>query len=154
MADPNSDPIKVVGLVDLNRSLKSVADASPKEMQKALKVIAAEVARATASKVPARKGKAASSYKPRASGTSAGIAFGGNAAPYAPWLEFGGSVGPGHVKGVPFSGAVRRAWEGRPVGDGRYLYPTISEHHDETNEKVLDLMAKLAERHGLDVQNG
>lgn len=154
MADRNSDPIKVVGIIDLNKALKATADGAPKEMQQGLKEIAAVIARATASKVPARTGRAASSYKPRATQTGAGIAFGGKAAPWTPWLEFGGSVGPGHVAGVPFSGAIRRPWEGRPVGDGRYLYPTISEHHDETNEKVLDLMAKLAERHGLDVQNG
>lgn len=154
MADPNSDPIQVTGLVELRASMREVGNGAPKEMQKALKGIAAKVARIVSSKVPAREGKAASSYKPRATQTAAGIAFGGNAAPYTPWLEFGGTVGKGHKPGVAFSGSVKRTWAGRPAGDGRYLYPTISEEREETAQAVLDVTAQLAERHGLDIRNG
>lgn len=107
------------------------------------KGIAARVAEAAARKAP---GSAGASITPRASNRGAAIAFGGRKEPHFPWLDFGGSVGRGHMPGVPWSGAIKRDWRGNPTGSGRYIYPTISEHREDTRDAVDDAIERLAKR--------
>ena len=65
-----------------------------------------------------------------------------------PWLDFGGSVGRGHKMGAGM-GAIKRDWMGRPVGEGRYVYPAISSEREATLAAVLDAAARRLESAGL-----
>jgi hypothetical protein len=106
--------------------------------------VATQVSSRAAGKVPRLTGRAAGSVKPRASMQGASIAFGGSAAPYFPWLDFGGSTGKGHRAGAGGSGSVKRPWLGNPSGEGRYIYPTIREMRPEIETAVDDALAAAA----------
>jgi hypothetical protein len=87
--------------------------------------------------IPKRSGRAAASLKPRSTQTSVRVAAGGTKAPYYPWLDFGGRVGPRK--------SVRRPF----IGDGRYIYPALSEKHDEFLEAMQRALIESAESAGL-----
>lgn len=146
--------IRVTGLREVASALRAVEKDGAVALKVGLREIAAEVVSAVQGKVPHQSGKAAGSYKPRSTQSGAGIAFGGQAAPYAPWLDFGGSTGPGHQPRRPGSGSIKREWLGRPVGDGRYLYPTISEHRDETIHKIDELIERVISTNGFKQRGG
>ncbi len=67
-----------------------------------------------------------------------------------PWLDFGGSVGRGHKPGVAWSGATRRDWMGRPVGEGRYVYPAISGEREATIVAVEEAIVEAARGAGFE----
>lgn len=142
---PAPRPIIVEGLTELQRSLKAIERSAARELYDGLRDAARIVSRSAASKVPARTGRAASSIKPRATARGASIAFGGPRAPYYPWLDFGGSVGPGHRPRQSGSGAVKRPF----IKEGRYVYPTIAAKSDEVLQRVDELMADLIRRHDI-----
>lgn len=133
-----SDSVRVDGLRDLQRALRGISKEAAKELRLALREIAAEIAKSASAKVPRRSGRAASSYKPRASGAGAAIAFGGTRAPYAPWLDFGGRVGVNKSVSRPF------------IREGRYLFPTIGENSDEIKNRADEAMKRLADKYGFD----
>lgn len=115
---------RVEGLRELRKAMRDAEAGSQKALQRKLKTVAVIVASAIAGKVTqGPSGKAAASVRPRATATSAGIVAGGQSAPYYPWLDFGGSVGRGHVAGQGGSGAIKRPF----IPAGRYIYPTIAE---------------------------
>jgi hypothetical protein len=130
--------IKVEGIKEVNKALRSISKDAQKELSKGMKEIAEGVAKSAASRVPARTGRAASSIKPRGSTKGAALAFGGAKAEHYPWLDFGGSVGKDKSVKRPF------------IKEGRYVYPAIRENKDKVIEQFDDLMGKLAEKHGLD----
>lgn len=119
---------------ELNRAFKQVDANLPKELRLAFKQIASDVASRAARKVPRVTGNAASSITPRASGSSAGIAFGGSRAEYYPWLDFGGRVGR--------SRSVYRD----VISGGRYVYPTIAESRDDIGRMADDAIQLVARR--------
>ena len=67
-----------------------------------------------------------------------------------PWLDFGGSVGRGHKPGAAWSGATRRTWMGRPVGEGRYVYPAISAAREDTINQVEEAIVEAARAAGFE----
>lgn len=145
MADDRA--IHVDGLIELQRALKAIEAAAPKELAAGMKEAATIVATATASIVPKRSGKAARSIKPRGSSRGGSIAMGGNKAPYYPWLDFGGSTKvDDRRKGS--KGRVARPF----ITGGRYLYPTIEDKAPEVRAKVDEVMADLIRKHGLETR--
>jgi hypothetical protein len=143
--------VKVRGIRELSRAFKDVDAALPRDLKTSFLRVAQRVVGLAQQRMPYKSGKAAGSVKARASSRGASIAFGGTAAPYMPWLDFGGSVGRGHKKGVAWSGSVKREWRGIPGGSGRYIYPAISEARPET-EAAVDAAVKHAAFHaGFDV---
>lgn len=150
MAD-KSVRVEVRGLAELSRAFKAVDTDIPKELRDALKVIAERVVGVAQQRMPFGSGKAAKSVKPRATAKGAGIAFGGTAAPYMPWLDFGGSVGRGHQPGKAWSGAIKRDWKGVPTGEGRYVYPAISEQREDTIAAIEEAVTSVARRHDFEV---
>ena len=86
--------------------------------------IADDVVVAVRSKVPYRSGKARNTYQATMGATGAELSFGGPAAPYVPWLEFGGQAGR--------SGAARPY-----VPGGRYLYPTLRTVAEDWEQEIL-----------------
>lgn len=146
--------VKITGLRELSAAFKRIDTDLPKELQAELKKVAEHVVGATQQRMPHRTGRAQRSVKARASTRGASIAAYGTAAPYGHWLDFGGSVGRGHVPGVPWSGAIKREWRGVPRGSGRYLYPAIAESRDAIEEDVDDAVAKVAKRAGFETKGG
>lgn len=144
--------VQVRGLKEVQKALKAIDKDLPKGLRTEFLVVARAVVGTAQRDVPRRTGAAASSIRPRASQTGAGIAFGGNAAPYFPWLDFGGSTGKGHRPGVKDSGSVKRDWLGNPAGEGRYVYPAIRAHEDDIVDAAGDVPVKLAKRNGLEAR--
>lgn len=144
--------VAVVGLKDLKRALRQVDVALPKQLRTAFKPIAEHVVSEVRSKLPTRSGEAAASVRPRASQTGAGIAFPAGGVPwrgvkadYFPWLDFGGTTGPGHVANGHngYGGSIVRPI----VKGGRYVYPTIKEQGPfivEAAGKAVDDVAREA----------
>lgn len=147
MAD-KSYSVRVRGISELRRALKDLENGSQKALKDALLPIAEKIAGDVRGKVPKRDGTAAGSVKARSSTGGASIAAGGRAAPYYQWLDFGGSVGRGHIPGQRGSGSVYREWMGKNVQTpaGRYMYPTIAEQWDQTGEAALDAIEKVAKK--------
>lgn len=144
--------VDVRGLREVGAALRKVDKDLPKQIRVELQPIAAEVAAAVRAKVPRRTGKAQASVRPRSSQRGAAVAVGGQAAPYYPWLDWGGSTGPGHRPGVAGSGAVKRPWLGKPGGDGRYLYPAIAEKSDDIEKAAEAAVVNVAKRAQLGVK--
>jgi phage gpG-like protein len=83
--------IRAEGLAELRRDLKATDREALKEVQKTLKG-AADIAARTASELAPRKtGALARSYRPFTRGNIAGV---GSTLPYAPVIEFGGTIRP------------------------------------------------------------
>lgn len=137
-------PIQVTNLREITSALRQLDDKAGERMKGEFRAIAEAVASAARDKVPHLTGAAAASIRPRGSQRGAAIAFGGNAAPYMPWLDFGGSTGKGHRPGVADSGSVKRPWLGKPGGDGRYIYPTIEEKRSELEKRVEGAIMRTA----------
>lgn len=138
--------VVVSGIGKLQSALKKVDDETPAKLKEGFKRIAEMVASSARSKVPRRTGKAAASIKARASTRGGSIAFGGSAAPHYPWLDFGGST----KRRV---GGVRREWKGNPVGEGRYIYPSIREKNREIREMTDDMLASVIKGAGFDTRD-
>jgi hypothetical protein len=130
--------VQVKGIKDLQRGLNQLEEKAGPELRKGLNKIAAIVADAARDKVPRRSGKAAQSIKVGSTQRAAQIKTGGTAAPYYPWLDFGGKVGRGK--------SVRRTF----IKEGRYIYPTLREKRGLVTEKVDELIRDLAVKAGFD----
>jgi hypothetical protein len=131
--------VEVRGIKELVKALQQVDEQTKSRVKEGMKAIAEDVASAARAKVPFLSGRAKASIKPRGTARGAGIAFGGNAAPYYPWLDFGGSTGRGHRPKAAGSGAIKRPF----LEEGRYVYPTIKEKRDDIESQVDDLLEKV-----------
>ncbi|HVW34043.1 MAG TPA: HK97 gp10 family phage protein [Acidimicrobiia bacterium] len=138
--------IQVKGITDLRKALRDISKDLAKELRVGLNEAARIVADEAATKVPRRSGAAAASIKVGSTQTAANVKVGGTAAPYFPWLDFGGSTGRGHQAGEPGSGAVKRPF----LKEGRYIYPTLAEKRDEVTKKVDEVLERLAKQAGFD----
>ena len=137
--------VQVEGLRDLQAGLRALDAQAPDALKGVFLEVSRDVVAASSGRVPRRSGKAARSY--RASGTRRGasVRFGGPSAPYAPWLDWGGST---HVDGG--SGPrdrVYRPFERR----GRYLYPAIQGELENVQDRVVRAVEEVARRYGLKV---
>jgi hypothetical protein len=147
----NEFKVEVRGIRELGSAFRKVDRELGDELKIRFTAVAQRIVSAAQQRMPHVSGKAAESVKARGRQSGASIAFGGQAAPYMPWLDFGGSVGRGHVPGKAWSGAIKREWLGRPRGMGRYVYPAISEAKDETAKAVEYAVSGVARRAGFDV---
>lgn len=133
------DRIRVAGLRDFQRQLKTMDAALPRQLRVALNNASQVVIDYAAPRFPRRTGAAAASLKARSSQRVARIALGGRRAPYAPWLDFGGRVGPGRSVVRPF------------IKDGRYVYKGLAVKRDQITEIMASGLAQLARDAGLEV---
>jgi hypothetical protein len=139
--------IEVRGLREVSNAFRKVDREIPKGLRGAFLPIAQRVTAAirvavsTDAKNPT--GRAAASVRPRASQRGAGVAFGGDAAPYFPWLDFGGRVGR--------RGLVVRPYLGYPLGDGRYVYPAIEDQREQIGSAAEDAVLSAARAAGFEV---
>src|SRR2546423_15587385 len=112
--------VKVFGVEEVRLALARLVEKLPVALKPVLSVSASRAAAQARAGVPSASGAAASSI--RAQG--AGITFGGSAAPYFPWLEWGGSVGRGKADHRPF------------IIGGRYVYPALAAAGDASKGAV------------------
>lgn len=144
--------IQVKGIKDLQSALRQISKDAATELRLGLNEAAQIVVDAAKPLVPVKSGKAAGSIKVGSTQRAAQIKVGGSAAPYFPWLDFGGSTGKGHVEKVAGSGAIKRPWRGAPNGEGRYIYPTLRAKKTEIVKKVDALLARLAVSAGFETK--
>ncbi len=91
-------------------------------------------------RVPRRSGKAAGSIKARSTQTATKIASGGRAAPYMPWLDYGGKVGRNNTASRPF------------IADGRYVYPGYHEVKGQFEGVLRTALQTIADEAGLELE--
>lgn len=131
--------VGIEGLREFQRALRTLDKTKAKGLRLAMNESADLLISRTRRKIPKRSGAAAASLKPRSTQTSVRIAIGGRKAPYYPWLDFGGRVGPGKSVTRPF------------LKEGRYLYPTFSSSRADFARILEDSLTDLARDAGLDV---
>jgi hypothetical protein len=139
--------VRVTGLRELSGAFRKLDAEVSTGVKTGFRSIAEGVAGTARHKAPSQSGRARASIKTRATTRGAGIAFGGSAAPYMPFLDFGGSVGRGHRPGDYWSGAVQRRW----ISGGRYVYPAIVESKDDTEQAIDKLITSASKAAGFDV---
>lgn len=127
MASGRGSVISAAQLAELTAALRDLDDDIGDLAMSLLEDISRDIATEVRSRVPYRTGRARQSYQVH--GHS--IVFGGEQAPYAPWLEFGGKVGR--------KDSVKRPYTRK----GRYLYPTIAENLDDIEKRVDDLISQI-----------
>lgn len=134
----SSDSIHVEGLRELSRSLREMDKALPRELREAGKDVAKTVAGAAQSRAVGLGGvaaKSAPSIKPSAGITSAGVAFGGPAYPFAGGAEFGS-----------FKYPQFKPWRGAGSDAGYFVYPAIRDKSDEIQATYEDKVNALIKR--------
>jgi hypothetical protein len=134
-----TDAIKIDGLSQFTRDLKKLDSDVPKMQRKALNSAVDIVIGYARHRVPSRSGRAASSIKARSTQTAARVVAGGNKAPYYPWLDFGGRVGPKRSVKRPF------------IREGRYLYAALGAKREELHAAIQDALVESAKAAGFEV---
>lgn len=134
--------IKVDGLRELQAALKSADSNLPKELRKALNLASDEIIDYARPRFPKRSGRAAASLKARSTQKLARVGLGGARAPYAPWLDFGGRVGPGRSVVRPF------------YKSGRYVYKGLEVRRPQIIEIMNDALVQVARGAGMEVSDG
>lgn len=129
------------GVRELQRAFKQVGGGTETNLKAEFFNIARSVAISAQAKVPHRTGRAADSIKPRSTNRGGSIAFGGRAAEYMPWLNFGGRVGR------------NRSIFRELVKPDRYIYTTISEHREETAKAADQAIERAAKSAGFETHD-
>lgn len=131
--------IRINGLRELQGALRNAENATPKMLRLALNEAAEVLVDYARPQVPRRTGRAQASMKVRSTQREARVAAGGTKAPWYPWLDFGGAVGPGRGVKRPF------------YKEGRYIYPTLRKRHAEIIEVMGEALAGVVRDAGLEV---
>ncbi|RQW83554.1 HK97 gp10 family phage protein [Micromonospora globispora] len=132
--------IQVTGLREFQRQLKAMDAGLPKQLRLALNEASGLIINYATARMPSRSGRAKASLKARSTQRTARVALGGNRAPYAPWLDFGGE---GRRKGRPAYRPFIKA--------GRYVYPALDVKRDEVTDIMSEALTQLAKDAGLEV---
>jgi hypothetical protein len=135
----SSMALRVAGLKDFRSGLKGMDRDLPKGVRLALNDVANVLIAAVQPRIPTRTGNARASLKAASSQTEARISAGGRKAPYYPWLDFGGAVGP--------KKSVKRDFYKK----GRYIFVVLGEQQAEIEQAMADAVTKLAAGNGIEV---
>lgn len=136
------EPIEVEGLQRLSRSLRALGDDAPKALRIAGNSAAKIVVDAAKPRVPlgpAKGGHARNSIKAASTRTQARVSAGGKKFSYYPWLDFGGSVGPGKASKRPF------------LKEGRYIWKAFADHRLDVEDELRTQLEDIASRAGLEI---
>lgn len=134
-----AEAIKIDGLAEFARNLGKIDSDLPKAMRVALNEAAQVVVNFGQARVPRRSGRARSTIRARSTRTAVRVAAGGRKAPYYPWLDFGGRVGRNRSVKRPF------------IGEGRYLYPALSERGQAIYDALEHALVTLVDNAGIEV---
>lgn len=133
------EQIRVEGLRELRSALKRMDTGLPKLLRVALNEASGEVVDYAQARMPKRSGRAAASLKAKSTQKEARVGMGGRRAPYAPWLDFGGRVGPKRSVNRPF------------IRDGRYVYKGLENRRPQIIEIMSKALVQLAKDSGMEV---
>jgi hypothetical protein len=136
---PGRDRVAVEGLEQFRRALRTLDGSLGKVLRLALNEGSALIIDRARPLIPARTGKARRSLKAASSQNTVRVRVGGRAAPYYPWLDYGGNVGRNDSAHRPF------------ISDGRYLYPTLGKYRAEFERILNDALVDVARQAGVDV---
>ncbi len=131
--------VHVEGLRQLRRALGAIDPELTRELRVEFKAIAERIASAIRRKVPLGPpagGHARDSIKGGATAGTAYVKGGQRSIPYYGWLDFGGRGGRNKRNYRPY------------IREGRYIYPTIAEQHDQTVDAVNDVLARVTAKAG------
>lgn len=131
-------PIKVEGLKEFQRALKTLDGESQKRLKVVLDDVSRVVAQAAARRVPHRTGRAAASLRAQSSQREARVVGGSKKIPYYGFLDFGGRVGKNKSVARPF------------VKSGRYLWPAVAANRTSLEKALQQGLLDLARDVGLD----
>lgn len=139
-----AEPIKIEGLNQFVKNLKTLDRNLPKAVRLAFNEAADVVVDDAHPRIPRKSGRARGSVKARSTQTNARVVGGGNRASYYPWLDFGGRVGRRHSVIRP------------KVADGRYIYRSYFDMKASGDlEKVMiKALLDVVEQAGIEVDNG
>lgn len=129
-----ADPIRIDGLNEFVKGLKTLDSELPKAVRMAFNEAADIVVKSARPKIPSRSGRAKASVKARSTRTAARVVGGSTRVPYYPWLDFGGRVGRGK--------SVRRPF----LKDGRYIYNAYFREKPRFVEAMERNLITVAER--------
>lgn len=135
-------PIKVEGLREFQRALKTMDGESQKRLRVELNKIADVVVQGAARRVPRKTGRAAASLRVQSSQTEARVLGGSKKVPYYGWLDFGGKVGRDKSVKRPF------------LTSGRYMWPTVAASRSSLEKALQRSLVELARSVGLEAHDG
>lgn len=134
------EPIKITGLSEFNRNLRKLSADLPKALRLAHNEAAQLIVDYAAPRVPRKSGRAAGTVKAKSTRTESRVQGGSKRAPYYPWLDFGGRVGPKRSVHRPF------------IKEGRYLYPALGANYDKFAELLTEKLIDVARQAGVEVE--
>lgn len=137
-----TEPIKISGLAEFNRSLRKLSKDAPKALRLVGNEAAQSVVKGAQAEVPRLTGNAANSIKASSTRTAARVRGGGARVPYYGFLDHGGAVGRNE--------SVHREF----IKTGRYLYPAFDRSRDAVADALNDGLAKVVADAGLGVTGG
>lgn len=138
------EPIKIQGLAEFRRNLKTLSGELPKALRVAGNKAAQIIVDDAVPKVPTGPGKgghAASSIRARSTQSAARVMGGGTKYPYFPWLDFGGGVGKGKSVKRPF------------IKTGRYIWKSFDDNSDLVHERLAEALVDVARQAGVEVND-
>lgn len=134
-----AEAIKIEGLDQFARNLKKLDADLPKMLRVGLNGAAQIVVDYAKPKVPHRTGRAAATIKAQSTRSAVRVSEGGKRAPYMPWLDFGGKVGPNKSVHRPF------------LKDGRFLYAGLNSRRAQIDAAVTAALLDAAAAAGVEV---
>ena len=136
----SAEAIRVTGLAEFRRNLKTLDSELPKALRMAFNGAADIVVNDARPRVKRRSGRAAASVKARSTQTASRVVGGGNKAPYYPWLDFGGRVGRARSVSRPF------------LKNGRYIYDAYFDNRARYAELLEQGLLDVAASAGVGVE--
>jgi hypothetical protein len=132
--------IKIEGLREFQAALRQMDSDLPKQLRLTLNEAGGIIVDYVQAHIEVKSGRARASIKARSSQRTGQVAIGGNRAPYAPWLDFGGE---GRIKGRP----AKRPF----IKEGRYVYRGLRLKSEDIVAVMARGLTELAAGAGLDV---
>lgn len=133
--------VRVHGLNELNRALRTMGKEFQKELTQTNKDVAglvADDAKAAAYALGGVAAKVAPSVKAAGGTTWAGVSFGGAAYPFAAGAEFGS-----------YRYRQFRPWRGNGSDAGYFLYPAIRQDAERIETEYTEALDRLLKKNGL-----
>lgn len=132
-----TDAIRIDGLDQFVRSLKTLDNDLPKVLRVAFNGAGQEIITEARGKVPSKTGRAKGSVRASSTQKAFRITGGSKKVPYYAWLDFGGKIPRGGRR--PF----RR--------EGRYIYASYFKHRDGLAGRLEDALLTAARSAGVEV---
>lgn len=135
-------PIKIAGLAELNRALRSISNEAPKQLRLAGNEAAQIVVDWAAARIPVKTGRARAALRASSTRTESRVQGGNARVPYYPWLDFGGRVGR------------KKSIQRQFLKGGRFIFPGLAANREQVEALLEQALVKAAEAGGMKVSDG